>query len=47
MYASYVLVGGGTASYAAMKAIQEKEKDADILIITNEDFAPYMRYFSV
>jgi programmed cell death 8 (apoptosis-inducing factor) len=41
--AHYVLVGGGTASYSAMKAIQERDPKADIWIITAESYVPYMR----
>jgi hypothetical protein len=41
--AKYVIVGGGTAAYAAMKAIQERERDADILMISAETHVPYMR----
>jgi activator of 2-hydroxyglutaryl-CoA dehydratase len=29
--AHYVLVGGGTASYSAMKAIQERDSNADVI----------------
>lgn len=39
----YLLIGGGTASYAAMKAIQEREPSAGILLISEEDYIPYMR----
>eukprot|EP00118_Oscarella_pearsei_P025843 m.308889 g.308889 ORF g.308889 m.308889 type:complete len:620 (+) comp44998_c0_seq1:54-1913(+) len=39
----YLLIGGGTASFTAMKVIQEKDPDAKILIVTEEDFVPYMR----
>lgn len=41
--AKYVLVGGGAASYSAMKTIQERDPNADILIVSNELFTPYMR----
>lgn len=41
--AKYVIIGAGTAAYAAMKAIQEREKDADILMISAEQQLPYMR----
>lgn len=40
---TYVLVGGGTASYSAMKAILSRDKDAQILIISDEDATPYAR----
>ncbi|KAF9972313.1 Apoptosis-inducing factor 1, mitochondrial, partial [Actinomortierella ambigua] len=39
----YVLIGAGTASFAAMEAIREKDPSAAILIIGNEDMGPYMR----
>eukprot|EP00842_Homolaphlyctis_polyrhiza_P003206 jgi/Hompol1/3887/HPOL_003383-RA len=42
-YVPYVLVGGGTASYSAMEAIREAQPDAQILIISEEDFVPYQR----
>ncbi|KAF9904349.1 Apoptosis-inducing factor 1, mitochondrial, partial [Lobosporangium transversale] len=35
--------GAGTASFAAMEAIREKDPNAAILIIGNEDIGPYMR----
>lgn len=41
--AKYVIVGGGSASYAAMKAIQDREPGADILILSAESQLPYMR----
>lgn len=40
---TYVLIGGGTASYSAMKAILSKDKNAQILIISDEDATPYAR----
>ncbi|KAG0337797.1 Apoptosis-inducing factor 1, mitochondrial [Podila humilis] len=39
----YILIGAGTASFAAMEAIREKDPSASILIIGNEDIGPYMR----
>ncbi|CEP07392.1 hypothetical protein [Parasitella parasitica] len=39
----YVLVGAGTASFAAAQAIKEKEPEANVIIIGDEDYAPYMR----
>ncbi|KAF9345817.1 Apoptosis-inducing factor 1, mitochondrial [Mortierella sp. AD094] len=39
----YILIGAGTASFAAMEAIREKDPAAAILIIGNEDIGPYMR----
>ncbi len=39
----YLLIGGGTASFAAYRAIKAREPRAKILIITEEDRTPYMR----
>ncbi|OAD65434.1 hypothetical protein PHYBLDRAFT_80363 [Phycomyces blakesleeanus NRRL 1555(-)] len=39
----FVLIGGGTASYAAAKAIKEKDPLANVIIIAEEAQAPYMR----
>ncbi|KAG0222201.1 apoptosis-inducing factor, mitochondrion-associated, C-term-domain-containing protein [Mortierella sp. GBAus27b] len=39
----YILIGAGTASFAAMEAIREKDPNAAILIIGSEDIGPYMR----
>ncbi|KAF9291973.1 Apoptosis-inducing factor 1, mitochondrial [Mortierella alpina] len=39
----YILIGAGTASFAAMEAIREKDPSAAILIIGNEEIGPYMR----
>ncbi|KAG0223950.1 Apoptosis-inducing factor 1, mitochondrial [Actinomortierella wolfii] len=39
----YVLIGAGTASFAAMEAIREKDPSAAVLIIGDEDISPYMR----
>ncbi|KAF7732580.1 Apoptosis-inducing factor 1, mitochondrial [Apophysomyces ossiformis] len=39
----YVLIGGGTASFAAAQAIKEKEPNANVIIIAEEEYAPYMR----
>ncbi|KAI7901681.1 apoptosis-inducing factor, mitochondrion-associated, C-term-domain-containing protein [Cokeromyces recurvatus] len=39
----YVLVGAGTASFAAAQAIKEKDPNANVIIIGNEGYAPYMR----
>ncbi|XP_065834514.1 apoptosis-inducing factor 1, mitochondrial-like isoform X2 [Oscarella lobularis] len=40
---SYLLIGGGTASFTAARVILEKDPEAKVLIITEEDFVPYMR----
>ncbi|KAJ1336563.1 hypothetical protein BSLG_007347 [Batrachochytrium salamandrivorans] len=42
-YVQYVLIGGGTSSYSAMEAIREAQPDAQILIISEEEFVPYQR----
>lgn len=39
----YILIGSGTASYSAAKAILEREPGARILIIGEEKHLPYMR----
>ena len=39
----YLLVGGGTASFAAAQAIREREPSAKVLIVTEEQSTPYSR----
>ncbi|KAG2382202.1 hypothetical protein C9374_005404 [Naegleria lovaniensis] len=39
----YILIGGGTASYAALKAIKKNDPSAQVLIVTGEEYAPYER----
>ncbi|XP_039264557.2 apoptosis-inducing factor 1, mitochondrial-like [Styela clava] len=39
----YLLIGGGTASHSAMRAIKKRDPTAKILIITEEEMRPYMR----
>ncbi|CAO3645531.1 unnamed protein product [Cunninghamella blakesleeana] len=39
----YVLVGAGTASFAAAQAIKELEPEANVIIVGDESYAPYMR----
>ncbi|KAI9303582.1 apoptosis-inducing factor, mitochondrion-associated, C-term-domain-containing protein [Cunninghamella echinulata] len=39
----YVLIGAGTASFAAAQAIKELDSDANVIIIGDESYAPYMR----
>lgn len=39
----YLLVGGGTASFAAMRAIRSARPDAQVLIVGAEPALPYMR----
>ncbi|XP_065885748.1 apoptosis-inducing factor 1, mitochondrial-like [Dysidea avara] len=42
-HVAYVLIGAGTASFACMKAIRERDPNAKVLIIGEEDYNPYMR----
>lgn len=39
----YLLVGGGSSSHAAMRAIRAQDADARIIIVTDENYGPYMR----
>lgn len=39
----YLLVGGGTASHSAMRAIRGHDPKAKVLIIGSENYLPYMR----
>ncbi|XP_060531083.1 apoptosis-inducing factor 1, mitochondrial [Cylas formicarius] len=39
----YLLIGGGTASFTAFRAIKSSEPTAKVLMISNESFYPYMR----
>ncbi|XP_037070925.1 apoptosis-inducing factor 1, mitochondrial-like [Pollicipes pollicipes] len=39
----YLLVGGGTASFAAFRAIKAKDAKAKVLVVTEEPHLPYMR----
>ncbi|CAO1410786.1 unnamed protein product [Diamesa tonsa] len=39
----YLLIGGGTASFAAFRAIKSNDAKAKILVISDEAFMPYMR----
>lgn len=39
----YLLIGGGTASFAAFRAIKGHDAKAKVLVITNEIELPYMR----
>ncbi|XP_074650754.1 apoptosis-inducing factor 1, mitochondrial-like [Tubulanus polymorphus] len=42
-HAQYLLIGGGTASFAAFRAIKGRDPKARVLVITNENYPPYMR----
>lgn len=39
----YLLIGGGTASFAAFRAIKSNDAKAKILVISDEAYMPYMR----
>lgn len=39
----YLLIGGGTASFSAFRAIKSHDPKAKVLMITNEYHKPYMR----
>ncbi|CRL02497.1 CLUMA_CG015196, isoform A [Clunio marinus] len=39
----YLLVGGGTASFAAFRAIKSNEPKAKVMVISDETVMPYMR----
>uniref|UniRef100_A0A8D8XGE1 Apoptosis-inducing factor 1, mitochondrial n=1 Tax=Cacopsylla melanoneura TaxID=428564 RepID=A0A8D8XGE1_9HEMI len=39
----YLLIGGGTASFSAFRAIKSADPTAKVLVIGNEPFNPYMR----
>ncbi|XP_063698324.1 apoptosis-inducing factor 1, mitochondrial [Culicoides brevitarsis] len=39
----YLLIGGGTASFTAFRAIKSNEPKAKVLVISNEAAMPYMR----
>lgn len=43
LHYDYVLVGAGTASYAALKEILERDPSASVLIVGEEEVEPYMR----
>ncbi|XP_014667146.1 PREDICTED: apoptosis-inducing factor 1, mitochondrial-like [Priapulus caudatus] len=42
-HVQYVLIGAGTASFAAFRAIKSKDPTAKVLVIGDEDHYPYMR----
>lgn len=42
-HAQYLIVGGGTAAMAAFKSIRANDENAKVLVVTEEDFKPYMR----
>uniref|UniRef100_A0A8C3AKX9 Apoptosis-inducing factor 1, mitochondrial n=1 Tax=Cyclopterus lumpus TaxID=8103 RepID=A0A8C3AKX9_CYCLU len=39
----YLLIGGGTASFAAARSIRARDPGAKVLIVTDEPVPPYMR----
>ncbi|XP_078601444.1 apoptosis-inducing factor 1, mitochondrial-like isoform X2 [Branchiostoma floridae x Branchiostoma japonicum] len=42
-HAKYLLIGGGTASFAAFRAIRASDAKAQVLVVTEEEELPYMR----
>ncbi|XP_028276976.1 apoptosis-inducing factor 1, mitochondrial isoform X2 [Parambassis ranga] len=42
-HAPYLLIGGGTASFAAARSIRARDPGARVLIVTDEPDFPYMR----
>ncbi|KAK7164270.1 hypothetical protein R3I94_002860 [Phoxinus phoxinus] len=42
-HAPYLLIGGGTASFAAARSIRARDPGARVLIVTEESENPYMR----
>ncbi|KAL7034361.1 hypothetical protein ACKWTF_007929 [Chironomus riparius] len=40
---SYLLIGGGTASFAAFRAIKSNEPKAKVMVVSDEVVFPYMR----
>ncbi|XP_039515255.1 apoptosis-inducing factor 1, mitochondrial-like [Pimephales promelas] len=42
-HAPYLLIGGGTASFAAARSIRARDPGARVLIVTEESEHPYMR----
>ncbi|XP_041863492.1 apoptosis-inducing factor 1, mitochondrial isoform X9 [Melanotaenia boesemani] len=42
-HAPYLLIGGGTASFAAARSIRARDPGAKVLIVTDEPDLPYMR----
>nr|ATZ76822.1 apoptosis inducing factor [Sinohyriopsis schlegelii] len=43
IHAPYLLIGGGTASFYAFKAIKANDPRAKVLVISEENHLPYMR----
>ncbi|XP_066908057.1 putative apoptosis-inducing factor 1, mitochondrial isoform X2 [Halyomorpha halys] len=39
----YLIIGGGTAAFAAFRAIKSSDPTAKVLVVTNESHYPYMR----
>lgn len=42
-HAPYLLIGAGTASFAAFRAIRANDPKAKVLVVGQEEFHPYMR----
>jgi NADPH-dependent 2,4-dienoyl-CoA reductase/sulfur reductase-like enzyme len=43
IYVPYLLIGGGTATFSAFRAIKSIDAKAKILIVGDENRLPYMR----
>lgn len=39
----YLIVGGGTAAFAAFRSIRARDPKAKVVVITDDDYNPYMR----
>lgn len=39
----YLLIGGGTASFSAFRAIKSADPTAKVLVLSSEGYYPYMR----
>ena len=39
----YLIIGGGTASFAAFRSIRANDPKAKVLVVTSEEYLPYMR----
>jgi len=42
-HAQYLIVGGGTTAMSAFKSIRANDPDARVLVVTEENYKPYMR----
>ena len=39
----YIIVGGGVSAYAALSAIREDDQTGDVLLVSSDEFLPYVR----